>query len=145
MCDIGRDTALNGFVYSENLPPVTLTNAPWETIANWINQLDGITVLMVEIIGTTGRLFLHCSRDSSRVFVMFSNGCDEAGILMDRTQSATDTLYFVMDQGPIDPHTMNETVSRETALEVARYYVEHDGVPATYDWEGIPKTTFRGQ
>jgi hypothetical protein len=124
---------LKVYIYRE--PDLDIENPSPEQVAESIQRLDGSKITNLVLIIHTGNLFIYSSTEG-RMHVAYSGIGPVNAYLIDHTQPETTTIEFPLENGGVDDWSLRETVSRETAIEVAVHFLKNNAFPQGLNWEG---------
>jgi hypothetical protein len=115
-----------------------VTDPTIEQVEDAVTGLDNEAQTAVTLSVGPGILFIGGGH-KDRVIVKYreDNGVDsKSGILTDPEYSEEDGGVEINVNGEIDDLPLHDTVSKDLALEVARYAVKHSILPKGLNWEG---------
>ena len=122
-------------VHYDNDHNLATANPSELDIVTAINSLDGITKLIIMLSSIQGYLFVHAS-EQQRMHVSYTRDGGSGAYLIDTNESRDRILKFAHGNGEIDEWSMYETVSKETALEIATCFFRKDALPKGMAWAG---------
>ena len=122
-------------IYRRNKPNLDIENPNPEQVIQGVEELDGVRATNLQLTTRAGYLFVYSSREG-RMHLVFTDAGINSGYLIDKTQTSDQVFEFPLENGAVDDWSIQETVSREVARDVALYFLQNNTLPKGLDWEG---------
>jgi hypothetical protein len=102
-----------------------------EEITERINDLDGVNKFLVDISMADGTLTIIGSNyERVKIFYFTNSSHSKSGWLIDESAADDNREMFIRwDNGEDELIPLSETISRNTAINIAVYFVEHNALP----------------
>jgi hypothetical protein len=129
------------FIYGNKyIPFERISNPSVEEVEISIDSLDNLSVSELGISTSAGSLSI-VGGNEGRVMLFFRDRNREKGFqygkLLDPTHNNSEQHVDIRwSNGQVDVEQLSETVSKETAKEVTRYFLEHQTFPLGLEWRG---------
>lgn len=116
--------------YHQNNRSVQKNDATLSEIVDIIASLNATDSIFIHVLKGEIDLSVISGHPKRRIVIL-----DKLGRLLDPAYTETDgKVRMRVDDGTFDTHPINQTVTREKAIEVARYILEHDAPPQGLTW-----------
>lgn len=126
--------------YGANMAQASFDNPTADEVIKTINEMDGKKWLSIRLKTILKYLNIRISEQKFRMHISHTV-LNETGsmlssrIILDSTQQSDEKLSFLLENGQVDDIPIAETMTRQSALDIALYFLEHGDMPDGLTWE----------